>query len=234
MFKEIKLAAELSNKAQRNWDHGITIPKKDINTLIHTIIHAPTKQNETHYKVYYTTNPKLIYNIYYYTKQFSVIDNTEFTDDKGRTPDNYNVRNSQVNANLLFAFCDDWNQENSRALPHRLVEEREAHPIVYIEREKQRYISTGVATGELILAANLLGYRTGLCTAFDWTELQKFFEGNKVNLLIGVGKPHPDKDRREHEEVYNKDIFLQSHKTGPDNEKWKFPTFKKEVSIVKL
>ena len=98
----------------------------------------------------------------------------------------------------------------------------------HIEREKQRYISTGVATGELILAANLLGYRTGLCTAFDWTELQKFFEGNKVNLLIGVGKPHPDKDRREHEEVYNKDIFLQSHKTGPDNEKWKFPTFKKE------
>ena len=34
MFKEIKLAAELSNKAQRNWDHGITIPKKDINTII--------------------------------------------------------------------------------------------------------------------------------------------------------------------------------------------------------
>ena len=113
MFKEIKLAAELSNKAQRNWDHGITIPKKDINTLIHTITHAPTKQNETHYKVYYTTSPDLIYKIYRETKNFTVIDDLSHTDNTGFTTEEYNVRNSQINSNLLFAFCDDWNQRSS-------------------------------------------------------------------------------------------------------------------------
>ena len=110
----IRNAAKNCNPAQRNWDHSIEIPKIHKDLLIDVIKHAPTKQNETHYKVYVFDDPKKIYNIYRMTKHFSVpplTDATQFTDNEGRTKKEYNVRNSQINANLLFAFCDDWIQQ---------------------------------------------------------------------------------------------------------------------------
>ena len=116
---------------------------------------------------------------------------------------------------------------------HTIVEEREDTSGL-IEREKQRHFSIGIAAGELILAANLLGYKTGLCSAFWTEEMEGFFHGSNLQLLVGVGVPHPNKDRTEHEETYNKDIILKTRKTVSDNEKWKFPTFKKEVSIKRI
>ena len=235
MIEDIKKASASSNAAQRNWDHSVSIPQKDVDCLVQTVLNAPTKQNETHYKVFYTTDKDLIYKIYYKTKHFAVADDTTYTDNDGKTLKEYNVRNSQVNANLLFAFCDDWNQNNSRAKIHAIVDERsDARPGALIEREKQRHYSIGVAAGELILAANLLGYKTGLCSAFWSDEMKGFFHGSKLQLLVGVGVPHPDKDRTEHEETYNKDIILPSVRSGSDNEKWKFPSFKKEMSIKRI
>ena len=235
LHNQINLASASSNAAQRNWDHSACIPQKDIDCLVQTILNAPTKQNETHYKVYYTTDKDLIYKIYHKTRHFTVTKDTTYTDSDGKTLKEHNVRNSQVNANLLFAFCDDWNQDNSRAMIHLLVEERDnISPDALIEREKQRHFSIGIAAGELILAANLLGYKTGLCSAFWPHEMENFFHGSNLQLLVGVGLPHPDKDRTEHEEVYNKDIILQSVRSGPDDEKWKFPTFTKDMKIEQL
>jgi len=236
MIEEIKKAAELSNSCQRNWDHSALIPDEHVEMLIHSIRHAPTKQNETHYKVFFIRNPELIYQIYRKTKQFAVTpgtgDITQFTDNDGKTKLEYNVRNSQVNANLLIAFCDDWDQSKSRTMIHRIVDERpnDVAPGAITEKERQKALSIGVATGELILAANLLGYRTGICTAFWSHEMTDFFEGGEV----GVGVPHPDKDRKEHEEVVNKDIVAVDRRSGDDDAKWIFPTFEKDVMIKEL
>ena len=238
MIEEIKQAAELSNRCQRNWDHDATISGEHLQTILHCIQHAPTKQNETHYKVFYTTDPDLIYRIYGKTKHFAVTPYTgiaDFTDNDGRTQLDYNVRNSQVNANLLIAFCDDWDQDKSRSLIHKIVDERsDATPTAHKEKEKQRFFSMGIAAGEVLMAANLLGYRTGLCSAFWPDEMKDFFDGSFLRILVGVGIPHPDKDRREHEETTNKNIVAIDRRNGPDNEKWLFPTFKKEVTIKEL
>ena len=73
-----------------------------------------------------------------------------------------------------------------------------------------------------------------MCSAFWSDEMKDFFHGSNLQLLVGVGIPHPDKDRTEHEETYNKDIILKRFRTGSDNEKWKFPSFKKEMSIKRI
>ena len=240
MIEEIKNAAELSNSCQRNWDHSASIPDEHVETLIHCIRHAPTKQNETHYKVFYTRDPDLIYKIYRKTRQFAVTpstgDATQFTDNNGKTALEYNVRNSQVNANLLIAFCDDWDQSKSRTMIHRIVDERpnDATSVAVAEKERQKAFSIGVATGELILAANLLGYRNGICSAFWAHEMADFFEGGELRLLIGIGRPHPNKDRKEHEEILNKDIVAVDRRSGADDDKWIFPTFEKDVMIKEL
>ena len=235
MINEINLASCLSNPAQRNWDHNFVMPEEHIDCLVQTVINSPTKQNETHYKVYYTTDSKLIYNIYYNTNHFTVVNSSEFTNDSGITPDDYNVRNSQCNANLLVIFCSDY-EKNSRTMVHRVTEERKrtVNPKAIRVREKTKAYSVGVAAGELILAANLLDYRTGLTSAFNASDLRQFVNGDTVELLVGIGKPDPTKDRRQHEEVLNKEITLKERRTGADNEFWKFPTFKKDLKIERL
>ena len=234
MINEINFASRLSNPAQRNWDHSFVMPEEHIDCLIQTVINSPTKQNESHYKVYYTTDSKLIYNIYYHTNHFTVVNSSEFTDDRGITHDDYNVRNSQSNANLLVIFCKD-KEKNSRTMVHRITEERKTVSTeAIIVREKTKAYGVGVAAGELILAANLLDYRTGMTSAFDSTDLKPFVNGDRVELLVGIGKPDPTKDRRQHEEVLNKEITLKERRTGNDNEFWKFPTFKKDLKIERL
>ena len=239
MIEEIKQAAELSNRCQRNWNHWATIPDEHIETLIHSIRHAPTKQNETHYKVFIIRDPELIYKIYRKTKHFAVTpltNLTQFTHDDGKTDLEYNVRNSQVNANLLIAFCDDWDQSKSRTMIHKIVDERPDNIAsnALTEKERQKAFSIGIAVGEVVLAANLLGYRTGICSAFWVDEMKDFFEGSDLRLLVGIGVPHPDKDRKEHEDTFNADIVAIDRRNGPDNEKWLFPTFEKEVMIKEL
>ena len=91
----------------------------------------------------------------------------------------------------------------------------------------------GIAVGELILSANLLGYRTGICSAFWERELREFFNEEKITLLVGVGYPS-SRPRREHEEVLNKDILAKDRRTGADDQKWLFPAFKKQMTIKKI
>lgn len=236
MEDKLLQASATSNSAQRNWDHDRVVPDDHLQLFLDIVKNCPCKQNETHYKLYYSTDSEFIFSVYRNTKTFTVVDDTCYTDNDGVTLDAYNVCNSQVNANLLFGFSDDWDQSKSRSMIHAIVDEREIHETwAYVERERQRYFSIGIAAGELILAANMLGYRTGLCSAFSPEDMQPYFgEDSNVRLIVGVGYPHPDKDRTEHEEVYNRDITLESLRTGPDDEKWKFPKFPKEMKMQRL
>lgn len=238
MRDELRKAIPLTNPCQRNWDHTKKIPEEDLQLLVDSIVHSPTKQNERHYKLFYTTNPDLIYSIYDKTKRFTVLseNDTSHTRNDGRVEDDYRVRNSQVNANALFVICDDWDQETCRNMEIKIIDERphEVESNVIHEKEMLRFYGIGIAAGELILTANLLGYRTGLCSGFNPNDMSPFFNNNRARLLIGVGIPHPNKDRTEHEEVLNKDIVVEDERTGNDDEKWQFPSFEKEMHVIRL
>ena len=235
MINLIKKASESSFHAQRNWDRTKVIPQEHIDTLLEVIKNSPTKQAETHYKVFWTNDVDLIYKIYRKNKHFTVtpFGSLDLTDETGKTEKDYNVRNSQIYSNLLFAFSYDWNQKEARSHIHAIVDEGKGNIYATHEKERQKSISIGVAVGELILSANLLGYKTGLCSAFWSSEMKEYFNGENIELLVGVGYP-TNKSRTEHEEVLNKQILAEDRRTGEDNEKWLFPSFTKKMKIEKL
>ena len=172
----IKIATKGSYHAQRNWDRSKIIPQEDIDVLLEAIKNSPTKQAETHYKVFWSDDIDLIYKVYRKTRQFTVTPkgSLDYTDSDGVTKKEYTIRNSQIYSNLLFAFSYDWDQEQSRTAVHAIVDEGKGSNIAFNEKERQRSISIGIAIGELILSANLLGYKTGLCSAFWPNEIEEW------------------------------------------------------------
>ena len=235
MIEKIKTASKNSYHAQRNWDRTKTIPQEHIDTFLEVIKNSPTKQAETHYKVSWTDNADLIYKIYRKTKHFTVtpFGSFDYTEDDGKTELKYNVRNSQVYSNILFGFSYDWSQEEARSNIHAIAGIRNVKDNAIIEKDRQRCLSMGIAAGELILSANLLGYRSGLCSAFWSHELKSYFNGETIELMVGIGYPS-DRPRTEHEDTYNRDIAAVDRRTGNDDEKWHFPSFKKKMQIQKL
>lgn len=232
MIEKIKSASKGSYHAQRNWDRTKEVPDDHIDTLLEVIQNSPTKQAETHYKVLWTNDPDLIYRVYRKTKHFSVTPqgSLDYTDSDGKTKKEYNVRNSQIYSNLLFAFSFDWDQKEARSHHHAIAENNDN---ASIRKDMQRSLSMGIAVGELILSANLLGYKTGLCSAFWPNEMEEYFNGEHIELLVGVGYP-TDRPRTEHEEVLNKEILAVDRRTGTDDEKWLFPAFTKKMTVTKL
>ena len=107
--QELKNAVDITQRAQRNYDLSKSIPQADLDTLIYTALNSPSKQNETHFKLKVYTDPNLIHNIYDCTKRFGLIgDNFDkmYKDtDKGVIGNNkYEVKNSQVLANVVFVY----------------------------------------------------------------------------------------------------------------------------------
>ncbi len=234
MIEQIINASKGSYHAQRNWDRTKIVPKEHIDALLEVIKNSPTKQGETHYKVFWSDDIDLIYNVYRKTKHFAVTENgLDLTDEDGKTEKDYNVRNSQIYSNLLFAFVKDWDQKEARSHIHAIVDLGKGNDNAAYEKNRQINFSIGIAVGELILAANLLGYKTGLCSAFWPHEMQEHFNGEHIELLVGVGYP-TNKPRTEHEEILNKDILAVDRRTGADYEKWLFPAFTKKMTVTKL
>ena len=98
--------------------------------------------------------------------------------------------------------------------------------------EEQINYSIGISVGELVLSANLLGYKTGICSAMDKEPIRQLLGvSNGIKLLVGVGYPNTDIDRRLHSETLNKDV-PESVQTGDLNEPWKFPSFEKNIMIT--
>ena len=236
MNQEIKKAVDTSQRAQRNYDLSKDIPQEDLETLIYAATNSPSKQNETHYSLHVYTDQHIIREIYNHTKLFSLgaktdegmfkEENGKFYQDKDRS-----VHNSQILANVLFVFAEDHGEArggNSFIAQNTKDFTTES----YLNYTEQINYSIGIATGELLLSAALLGYKTGLCSAFPKGKVGKLIGSDyDPKLLVGIGHENAGIDRRLHSETLNSDV-PKKFRTGELDEHWKFPTFKKYTKVT--
>ena len=233
---DIKKAIDSAQRAQRNYDLSKTIPQEDLDTLIYAATNSPSKQNETHYSLEVFTDADTIQSIVDKTKLFSLMkdpsdkeglfgldDNGNFWQDKDRS-----VTNSQIHANSVFVFVR--HEGETRGGTNMLGKENPNSKAGQLYNENLSY-SMGIAVGELILTAGLLGYKTGICSAMDTRAIRDML-GLKQNpkLIVGVGYENVGTDRRLHSTVRNKDI-APKFRTGDDDEKWRFPSFEKTTAV---
>lgn len=236
---EIFDAIQNAYHCQRNWDHTQTIPQHDIDLILNAARHAPTKQGETHYKIYWTTDRTKIQPIYERTPFYSVYDPAVNYDGivqtDGNFPPEYMITNPQVNANMIIAICDDWDPELARARTHMVIDNDTIEEDLYthIVKHRQMDLGVGVCIGNVIMTANLLGYRTGLCSAFD-EQTVLGIPDTFCKHIIGIGFPDPSRNRREHPDVLNSDIFVESMRNGANTANWIFPSFDKVDPINEI
>ena len=243
MHDEIKKAVEVTQRAQRNYDLSKTIPQKDIDTLIHAASNGPSKQNETHFNLRVYTDPTIIKKIHEATKMYTMFsdDNVDevFNDRDGKYnyKEEYSVTNSQIYANAVFIWCDD--QDNLRGGTHILGARKDAAFISKQTLFEQKSFSVGISAGQLSMAAALLGYKTGYCSAFERNvkrttpdkHLQTIINAEtEPRLLVGIGYPNEGVDRLYHATVKNKDV-PERYRNGPDEQYWKHPTLEKELKV---
>ena len=243
MHNEIKKAVEVTQRAQRNYDLSKTIPQKDIDTLIHAASNGPSKQNETHFNLRVYTDPAIIKKIHEATKLYAMFswDNVDevFNDKDGNfnTKEEYTVTNSQIYANAVFIWCDD--TANLRGGTHILGARKEASFISKQTLFEQKSFSVGISSGQLTMAAALLGYKTGYCSAFERNikrttpdkHLQTIINSEtEPRIIVGIGYPNEGVNRQYHATVKNKDV-PERYRNGAAEQYWKHPTFDKELKV---
>ena len=234
---EIKNAIDVCKKAQRNYNLNKRLPRKDLETLIYVASNSPSKQNETHFNLRVYTDVETITNIYKRTKNFTFSTNTRteeiFTTTGVQKDQKYSVTNSQIKANAVFVYCDD--TRNIRGGTHLTALREDAGPIAKETLFEQKAMSIGISSGQLVMAAALLGYKTGYCSAFEKTgkeSVQNYLQiESEPRLIVGVGYPHPNLKRKQHPDVYNRDIGIKEGKHGKDDENWIYPSMIEEDMI---
>ena len=243
MHDKIKNAIEVTQRAQRNYNLTKTIPQKDIDTLIHAASNGPSKQNETHFNLRVYTDPAIIKKIHEATKLYAMFswDNVDevFNDKDGNfnTKEEYTVTNSQIYANAVFIWCDD--TANLRGGTHILGARKEASFISKQTLFEQKSFSVGISAGQLSMAAALLGYKTGYCSAFERNvkrttpdkHLQTIINAEtEPRIIVGIGYPNEGVNRQYHATVKNKDV-PERYRNGAAEQYWKHPTFDKELKV---
>ena len=243
MHNEINKAVEVTQRAQRNYNLTKTIPQKDIDTLIHAASNGPSKQNETHFNLRVYTDPTIIKKIHEATKLYAMFswDNVDevFNDKDGNfnTKEEYTVTNSQIYANAVFIWCDD--TANLRGGTHILGARKEASFISKQTLFEQKSFSVGISSGQLTMAAALLGYKTGYCSAFERNikrttpdkHLQTIINSEtEPRIIVGIGYPNEGVNRQYHATVKNKDV-PERYRNGAAEQYWKHPTFDKELKV---
>lgn len=235
MNQNIIQAVDSAQQAQRNYDLSKIIPHNDLETLIYTAVNSPSKQNETHYSLAVYTDQDTIRQIYNHTKKFLLFKDqsdieSAFGEENGKywQNDDQSVTNSQILANVLFVYVEE--QGVARGGTHSVGQKNPNSNAATIYKEQQSY-SIGISVGQLILAANLLGYKTGVCSAMDSRPIKKIVgTENSVKLLVGIGFDNACIDRQLHAETLNKDV-LEKFRTGDLNELWRFPSFEKNIKV---
>ena len=234
---EISWAADSAERAQRNYDLSKPVKDEDIKTLIHAARKAPTKQNETHYQIDVITDIITIRKIYDTTKHFTVWSMEDFdkifndSDESGlKTDPNYQVKNSQILAPLLFVYSLD--SGDLRGGHHHAAGLKAASERAKAKLLEQRSYSIGLSTGQLILSASLLGYKTGICSAFDGNDVDDILNITESRLLVGIGYPKEGLERSTALETLNSEL-PEKYRNGAVNELWNFPSFDK-TSTIKL
>jgi nitroreductase len=226
----IKKAVDIAQRAQRNYDLSRDIPTNDLDSLIYVAKNSPSRQNETHYSIYVYTDQNIIRQIYNATKKFTVkkgnenaelfrIENGSLWQDEHRS-----VHNSQILANVLFVYV--LHEGPTRCGEHELAK-MNRDSMCNVVYNQQKILSIGISVGELILSATLMGYKTGICAAFDVLAVKKIIKAdNDVQLLVGIGYENANVDRRLHGVTLNSEL-PEASRNGPPNEPWRFPSFDK-------
>lgn len=185
---------ESAQRCQRNWDLSRSIPVDILATLKEVVKKSPTKQNEAYYSVIFCTNREVIQRIYDNTLRESALGNTDIN------------KNSQVLAPLVVLFC------STKPPPQLLHNESDS----LAELAENQKMSIGIVSGQIALVANMLGLKTGFCKCFDRIALKNITEGTNVELLLGIGYPDTNKNRKEHQNVsiqygsYDKHMMFKS------------------------
>lgn len=239
--KSIENAVLSTQRAQRNYDLSKKIPAQDLNTLIHSAVKCPSKQNEAHYELKVYTDQNMIENIYNHTKHYALVRRDDYEtknmfedrDGKFWQNEDRSICNSQILANVLFVYCDY--DGEVRAGTHRVAQENKTNKSESWELyTEQKNYSIGISVGELILSATLLGYKTGICSAFSKKEMQEVVGSEKLpKLLVGVGFENENVDRRCHPTLKNQDMPAD-FRNGQLEENWKYGTREKEKIKVSI
>lgn len=235
IHSQIKSAVDVCQRAQRNYDREKVVVEQDLQTMIYAASNSPTKQNETHYALKIYTNKK-IYQIYKTTKHFTLYHPDDFhevfqdNEDSLQVKQENNVYNSQVLSNVLFVYFLD--SGNLRGGHHKVTENANASKHSISRLMEQQCYSIGISVGELILSATLMGYKTGICSAFDVDQVKSICQTDLTpKLLVGVGYENKNIDRKLSAETLNKDVPLK-YRNGADNQRWMFPSFDKHMSVT--
>jgi nitroreductase len=229
----IKKSVDVSLRAQRNFDLNKSISDKDLEVLIYAAANAPSKQNENHYSLKVYTDQQKIKSIYDQTKRFTLHFDRDFqkivnNETKDYWPEDYCVKNSQILSNAIFVYLDD--NSNLINWEHKLGESSSKEEFSKIYSIQKSY-SIGISVGQLILSAALLGYKTGICTAFDDERIKEIIGTTEnIKMIVGIGFENKNLDRRAHPEVLNKDVPIKSQ-NGHLEENWKFPSYNKVTKV---
>jgi len=234
--ENIRKAVDISQRAQRNFDLSKQISQKDFETLIYVATNSPSKQNETHFDLYVFTSQQKIREIYEQTKLFLLYDGKDnleevFGEKNGEfwQSDDRSVHNSQTLANMLFVYVE--NQGEARGGTHVQAQGEINNAQSIVKYNEQISYSIGISSGQVSMAAAMLGYKTGYCSAFKKGPVQDICGTKKMpKLMVGIGYENVNVDRRQHAKTLNKDI-PPDFKTGNDLEKWVFPSFAKEIDV---
>ena len=213
-------AIKTSEKCQRNWDLNKTIPQEHLDIIETALTRCPSKQSRIDYIPYMITTKELIHRIYEKTDGF-------VTDHTVSPPTT--TTNPQVCANLLIALVTapdrdkEWmsryGKDNTSAilssgypLGEKAGEEHDRNLGLKKLENKNTLLNVGVAIGYIVLVANQLGYKTGICNCFNGSDVKRLLgiKSNEAGLpsvlgLIGIGYADETKDRKQH--MFNNYVF---------------------------
>ena len=200
---------EQSAWCQRNWDLSKSIPERDIKTFKYIVKTCPSKQNRVFYKAVFIQDRDIIERIHSTSDSFTVSYN----------PHVY-ISNPQILANLVIVFVSDRNyNEKARTgveYDMGIVDGKDNTRNKIAKQDEEK--SVGIAIGYLTLAANILGYRTGVYNAQHRShETKKILDiDHDIISMIGIGYHNHDKNIRQHH--YNDRIT--------------YPSFEKSIEVI--
>ena len=181
LVKQIKEVLSDSQQCQRNWDLSKEVDPEHIELFQEAMINSPSNENNAYFKVHFIKNRELIEGI------------CEYTDGPGPIrPKIDDSRQTQVLANLLVVF-EKWDDHGhihgtEYHVGNRFNLEGIALP-EEIDRDQGNAI--GIASGYLILLANLMGYKTGLNICYDYDNMEKIKSLMNLHdlplIMVGIG-----------------------------------------------
>lgn len=186
-------------QCQRNWNHSKQIPQNHVDYLLWVAREAPSKQHEAYYDIHYTTDRKVIEELYKDTWG-----STHSGDFNNQPPATW--RNPQVNANLLMLFVMKHPPTARNSMVDGSVAKTDHAP-----RWENGLVAVGTALGLVMRAAAELGYATG-CNKnnsqgpdvdFSWErrlgiyEDQYIHKKKKLLYALGIGYAQENRPRNE-------------------------------------